>query len=121
MNLAQFELLALPFNKNYENGTYYNPTAFVLFMYELYVIIHWSYTSTHVSSVPTKIKCVPPFILCSACTIANAVIIGYMTSYTEELNKKSAELSEKLNLINTAMLNLKLSSNLKGQITEYIY
>ena len=61
------------------------------------------------------------FILCSACTIANAVIIGYMTSYTEELTKKSAELSEKLNLINTAMLNLKLSSNLKGQITEYIY
>ena len=61
------------------------------------------------------------FILCSACTIANAVIIGYMTSYTEELTKKSAELSEKLNLINTAMLNLKLSPNLKGQITEYIY
>ena len=61
------------------------------------------------------------FILCSVCTIANAVIIGYMTSYTEELNKKSAEMGEKLNLINTAMLNLKLSSNLKGQITEYIY
>ena len=25
MNLAQFELLALPFNKNYENGTYVQP------------------------------------------------------------------------------------------------
>ena len=29
------------------------------------------------------------FILCSICTIFNAVIIGYMASYTEELSKKS--------------------------------
>ena len=48
-------------------------------------------------------------ILCSLCTIFNALIIGYMTSYMEELNRKSAELSEKLNLTNTAMLNLNLS------------
>jgi len=61
------------------------------------------------------------FILCSACTIANAVIIGYMTSYMEELNKKTAELNEKLNLTNTAMLNLNLSSGLKSQIKAYIY
>ena len=44
-----------------------------------------------------------------------------MTSYMEELNKKSAELAEKLNLANTAMLNLNLSRNLKSQITQYIY
>ena len=49
--------------------------------------------------------------------IFNAVIIGYMTNYTEELNKKSVELNEKLNLSNTAMLNLKLSGPLKSQIT----
>ena len=61
------------------------------------------------------------FILCSLCMIFNAVIIGYMTSYMEELNKKTAELSEKLNLTNTAMLNLNLSRNLKQQITQYIY
>ncbi len=61
------------------------------------------------------------FLLCSICTIGNAVIIGYMTSYTEELNKKTAELSEKLNLTNTAMLNLKLSAGLKSEINKYIY
>ena len=57
------------------------------------------------------------FLLCSLCMIFNAVIIGYMTNYTEELNKKSVELNEKLNLSNTAMLNLKLSGPLKSQIT----
>jgi hypothetical protein len=53
------------------------------------------------------------FLLCSVCTIFNALIIGYMTSYMEELNKKTAELAGKLNLTNTAMLNLDLTSNLK--------
>ena len=61
------------------------------------------------------------FFLCSLSTILNAVLIGYMTSYMEELSKKTAELNEKLNLTNTAMLNLKLSSNLKSQIKQYIY
>ena len=61
------------------------------------------------------------FILCSLCTIFNAVIIGYMTSYTSDLNRKSAELSDKLNLTNTAMLNLKLTRPLKANITAYIY
>ena len=61
------------------------------------------------------------FLMCSICTIGNAVIIGYMTSYTDELNKKTAELSEKLNLTNTAMLNLKLSPGLKSEINKYIY
>lgn len=61
------------------------------------------------------------FLLCSFCTIINALIIGYMTSYVEELNKKTAELSEKLNLTNTAMLNLNLSRGLKKEITQYIY
>lgn len=46
------------------------------------------------------------FVLCSLCTIFNAVIIGYMTNYMDELNSKTAELNEKLNLTNTAMLNL---------------
>ena len=54
------------------------------------------------------------FILCSLCTIFNAVIIGYMTSYMEELSKTSQMLSERLNQANTAMLNLNLSSDLKA-------
>ena len=61
------------------------------------------------------------FLLCSLCTIANAVIIGNMISYTEELNKRTADLAEKLNLINTAMLNLRLSSELKAEITSQTY
>ena len=44
-----------------------------------------------------------------------------MTSYMEELNKKTQELAEKLNLTNTAMLNLNLSRYLKKEITSYIY
>jgi len=54
--------------------------------------------------------------VCSLSTIFNAVIIGYMTAYMDELSKKTAELTDKLNLTNTAMLNLKLSSDLKSQI-----
>lgn len=61
------------------------------------------------------------FILCSLCTISNAVIIGYMSTYMVELSKKTAELNKKLNLTNTAMLNLQLSQVLKSQITQYIY
>jgi len=61
------------------------------------------------------------FFLCSVCTIINAVIIGYMTSYMDELSGKTAALNDKLNLTNTAMLNLKLSNSLKSQIKQYIY
>lgn len=61
------------------------------------------------------------FMLESVCTIVNAVIIGYMTAYMDELNKKSAELSAKINLTNTAMINLKLSRPLKNEISKYIY
>lgn len=61
------------------------------------------------------------FIMCSICTIFNAVIIGYMASYMEELGKKTQELNSKLNQTNTAMLNLNLSPSLKTQILQYIY
>lgn len=61
------------------------------------------------------------FLLESICTIVNAVIIGYMTAYMEELNRKSAELSAKINLTNTAMINLGLSRGLKTEISKYIY
>jgi len=61
------------------------------------------------------------FFLESICTIVNAVIIGYMTNYMEELNKKSAELSTKINLTNTAMINLGLTRELKTEISKYIY
>ena len=54
-------------------------------------------------------------------TSFNAVIIGYMASYTEELSKKSQELNSKLNQTNTAMLNLNLSPRLKTEILQYIY
>ena len=53
------------------------------------------------------------FLLESICTIVNAVIIGYMTSYMDELSKKSSELSSKINLTNTAMINLNLRPELK--------
>lgn len=61
------------------------------------------------------------FILCSVCTIFNAVIIGYMASYTEELSKKTKYLNDKINQTNTAMLNLELSPELKNVIIQYIY
>ena len=61
------------------------------------------------------------FLLESVCTIVNAVIIGYMTTYMEELNAESRKLSEKINLTNTAMINLKLSPKLKNDISRYIY
>ena len=46
------------------------------------------------------------FVLLSCCTILNAVVIGYMTTYVDELNRKSQELADRINLTNTAMLNL---------------
>ena len=61
------------------------------------------------------------FLLESVCTIVNAVIIGYMTQYMTELSAKAAELSQKINLTNTAMINLALSRELKGEISKYIY
>ena len=51
---------------------------------------------------------VTAFILLSITTIVNAVVIGYMASYVGEMNKKSIELNDKINLTNTAMLNLEL-------------
>ena len=61
------------------------------------------------------------FILCSLCTLLNAVVIGYMVQFVNELNTKTEELNRKLNLSNTAMLNLRLSPPLKSQIKQYIY
>jgi hypothetical protein len=60
------------------------------------------------------------FGLLAVCTIANAVLIGYMASYAEELTKDSREFQEKMNLTNTAMLNLNLHPKLRTKITEYI-
>ena len=37
------------------------------------------------------------FSLLAACTIVNAVLIGYMASYAEELTKDSTEFQAKLN------------------------
>lgn len=61
------------------------------------------------------------FILLTMATIINAVVIGYMTSYVEEMNRKSVELNSKVNLTNTAMLNLDLPRNLKNEILKYIH
>ena len=61
------------------------------------------------------------FLLESICTFVNAVIIGYMTTYMDELNKKSAELSTKINLTNTAMINLNLPRHIRTEISKYIY
>ena len=38
-----------------------------------------------------------------------------------ELSAKAAELSQKINLTNTAMINLALSRELKTEISKYIY
>ena len=61
------------------------------------------------------------FLLCAICTIGNAVIIGYMTSYTGELEGLYGGLSTKLNLTNTALVNLNLSNGLKSEIKSYIH
>lgn len=61
------------------------------------------------------------FILLSLCTILNAIIIGIMTSFIEELSSKSSKLANKINLTNTAMLNLNLRRDLKNKILKYIH
>ena len=61
------------------------------------------------------------FLLESICTIVNAIIIGYMTTYMDELGRKAAELSDSINLTNTAMINLELSPPLKQEISKYIF
>ena len=61
------------------------------------------------------------FTLLSLSTIVNAVVIGYMTSYIDELSRKSAELADRINLTNTAMLNLQLPRSLKSEILQYIH
>jgi len=44
-----------------------------------------------------------------------------MTQYMDELSKKAADLSAKINLTNTAMINLELPPPLKQKISKYIY
>ena len=61
------------------------------------------------------------FLLESICTIVNAIIIGYMTQYMGELAEPSQRLSDKINVTNTAMINLKLSRPLKMDISKFIY
>ena len=68
----------------------------------------------------TAIEFLVAFALLAVCTIANAVLIGYMASYAEELTKDSRLFQEKMNLTNTAMLNLDLKRNLRTKIHEYI-
>ena len=60
------------------------------------------------------------FSLLAVCTIANAILIGYMASYAEELTKESRLFQDKMNLTNTAMLNLDLKRELRTKIHEYI-
>ena len=61
------------------------------------------------------------FMLESICTIVNAIIIGYMTTYMDELGSKAKELSNSINLTNTAMINLQLSIELRQKISKYIF
>jgi hypothetical protein len=60
------------------------------------------------------------FLLLSLSQIANAAIIGVLLSYLEELNQEAGEFSQKISLVNTAMLNLKLSKKLKTEIKMFI-
>jgi len=61
------------------------------------------------------------FLLESMCMIVNAIIIGLMTTYMDELGRKAADLSNSINLTNTAMINLGLSRPLKTEISKYIF
>ena len=61
------------------------------------------------------------FLLESVCTIVNAIIIGYMTTYMDDLGAKSKLLSESINKTNSAILNLRLESlELKMDIKTHI-
>ena len=44
-----------------------------------------------------------------------------MTQYMGELAAPAAKLSDKINITNTAMINLKLSPELKMKISKYVY
>ena len=60
----------------------------------------------------TAVEFLVAFALLAVCTIFNAVLIGYMASYADELTKDSRTFQEKMNLTNTAMLNLDLKRDL---------
>ena len=64
----------------------------------------------------SKIEFFVAFSLLAACTIVNAVLIGYMASYAEELTKDSTEFQAKLNRANSAMINLDLERDLRTKI-----
>ena len=60
------------------------------------------------------------FLILAFSQIANAAIIGFILTYMEELNKESSEYSKKLSLCNTAMLNMKLSTELKADVIKFV-
>ena len=60
------------------------------------------------------------FLLLSFCMIVNALIIGEITAYLDDLSKKSNAFSAKINLMNTSMINLNLSRPLKNKIKKFI-
>ena len=60
------------------------------------------------------------FLLLSFCMIVNALIIGEITAYLDDLSKKSNAFSAKINLMNTSMINLNLSRPLKNEIKKFI-
>lgn len=57
-------------------------------------------------------------ILIVSC-IMNGLIIGNMSLYLQELNKKDDEFQQKLDSVNTAMNSLNLDKNLKREISEF--
>lgn len=58
-----------------------------------------------------------PILIVSS--IMNGLIIGNMALYLSELGKKNAEFQSKMDTVNTAMNNLKLSSDLTREVQEF--
>ena len=62
-----------------------------------------------------------PIVIVIVGALVGTIIIGIMTSFIEELSSKSSKLANKINLTNTAMLNLNLRRDLKNRILKYIH
>lgn len=58
-----------------------------------------------------------PILIVSS--IMNGLIIGNMALYLSELGKKTSEFQTKMDTVNTAMNNLKLSPELTRKIQEF--
>lgn len=59
-------------------------------------------------------------IIISSSTILGAAVIGFLLSYLMELNLEPGLFSEKISLINTAMLELELEQEIRTEVSKFI-